>query len=87
MTTRRLLAALILVPGLFVNAALGAAEPREITWDDLVPAEAEFDDPFTKLDEDTLYELTLVAQVRDQAPEQIRVELPGQRPGELGDDE
>ena len=46
--------------------ATQAAEPREITWDDLVPAEAQFDDPFTRLSEDQLYELTLVAQIRDR---------------------
>ena len=50
-----------------VNAvAAVATESRDITWDDLVPAEAQFDDAFTKLDEDTLYELTLVAGVRDR---------------------
>lgn len=43
-----------------------AAESREITWDDLVPAEAQFDDPFTRLNEDQLFELLLVAQIRDR---------------------
>lgn len=50
---------------LLVTAA-HATEPREITWDDLVPAEAQFDDPFTRLSDDQLYELTLVAQIRDR---------------------
>lgn len=54
-----ILAALILIPG------IASAESREITWDDLVPANAEFDDPFTKLTEDQLFELSLVAQVRE----------------------
>jgi hypothetical protein len=31
-----------------------------------VPAEAEFDDAFTKLDEDTIFELSMVAGVRDR---------------------
>ena len=31
-----------------------------------MPEEAQFDDPFTLLDEDTLYELALVAEVRDR---------------------
>ena len=52
--------------GLLLSAASWAVEPRDITWDDLIPTEAEFDDPFTLLDEDTLYELALVAQVRDR---------------------
>jgi len=55
-----------LLASLLFNVAAVAAESREITWDDLVPAEAQFDDAFTKLDEDTLYELTLVAGVRDR---------------------
>jgi hypothetical protein len=55
-----------LLASLLFNVAVVAAESREITWDDLVPAEAQFDDAFTKLDEDTLYELTLVAGVRDR---------------------
>lgn len=51
---------------LLFNGVAVAAESREITWDDLVPAEAEFDDVFTRLDEDTLFELSMVAGVRDQ---------------------
>ncbi len=61
-----MLAITALVAGLAINLAAAAAEPRELTWDDLVPPEAEFDDPFTKLDEDTLFELSLVAQIRDR---------------------
>lgn len=49
-----------------LGAAAHADEPREIGWDDLVPAEAEFDDPFTRMSEDQLFELTLVAQIRDR---------------------
>ena len=57
--------AVLLILGFSISAAW-AIETREITWDDLVPAEAEFDDPFTLLDEDTLYELSLIAEVRDR---------------------
>lgn len=66
MTKPAYLAAITLIASLLFSFAVTAAEPREITWDDLVPAEAEFDDPFTKLDEDTLFELSMVAGVRDQ---------------------
>lgn len=66
MTGNRYLIALALLAGLLLNLGTAAAESREISWDDLVPAEAEFDDVFTRLDEDTLYELTLVAGVRDR---------------------
>ena len=66
MNACRFLTVLTMILSMFAGFQSGAAEPREITWDDLVPAEAQFDDPFTKLDEDTLYELSLVAQVRDR---------------------
>jgi hypothetical protein len=65
MTSLRPLAFLALIAGLLLNPVFGAGEPKEITWDDLVPAEAQFDDPFTKLDDDQLYQLGLVAEVRD----------------------
>ena len=66
MMERSYLFSMALLASLLFNVAVVAAESREITWDDLVPAEAQFDDAFTKLDEDTLYELTLVAGVRDR---------------------
>ncbi|MGI9317742.1 MAG: DUF3299 domain-containing protein [bacterium] len=66
MITPRFLYAKALLVALLVNVAALADEPREITWEDLVPAEAEFDDAFTKLDDDQLYELSLVMQTRDQ---------------------
>ena len=66
MISLRFLAPLPLIAGMLLNPVFAANEPKEITWDDLVPAAAEFDDPFTKLDDDTLYELSLIAQVRDQ---------------------
>lgn len=66
MKTPAYLTVVTLIASLLLNAGAVAAEPREITWDDLVPAEAQFDDAFTKLDEDTLYELSMVAGVRDR---------------------
>ena len=66
MTKYPRLAFLALIAGLATHYSAIAAEAREITWDDLVPAAAQFDDAFTKLDEDTLYELSLVAQIRDR---------------------
>ena len=66
MMERSYLFSMALLASLLFNVSAVAAESREITWDDLVPAEAQFDDAFTKLDEDTLYELTLVAGVRDR---------------------
>jgi uncharacterized protein len=65
-TDNRYLCALALLAGLLLNPGGAVAESKEISWDDLVPAEAEFDDVFTRLDEDTLYELTLVAEIRDR---------------------
>ena len=38
----------------------------EVTWDDLVPAELDFEDPFEKLTEDQLYNLALIARYREQ---------------------
>lgn len=66
MAENRYLIVLALLAGLLLNLGTADAESREISWDDLVPAEAEFDDAFTRLDEDMLYELTLVAGVRDR---------------------
>ncbi|MCP4388214.1 MAG: DUF3299 domain-containing protein, partial [Gammaproteobacteria bacterium] len=63
---RSYLFSMAFLASLLFNVAATAAESREITWDDLVPAEAQFDDAFTKLDEDTLYELSMVVGVRDR---------------------
>jgi len=55
---------------LFIYLVTGSpgmgANIQELEWNDLVPKNAIFDDPFTKLDEDQLYELTLVAGIRDR---------------------
>lgn len=66
MMKHRYLSAVALLLGLLLNLGASAAEFREISWDDLVPAAAEFDDPFTRLDEDTLFELSLAVQIRDE---------------------
>ena len=55
-----------LILALMFSAVGHAREWLEVTWDDLVPADSEFDDPFTRLDEEQLYNLTLVAQIRDR---------------------
>ena len=56
----------LLLVFIMLSLPLVASANRELNWDDLVPASAEFDDPFTRLDEQQLYELTIVAQVRDR---------------------
>ena len=70
MKIRSYLPCLALLASLPFTSAASAAELRELTWDDLVPDEAQFDDVFTRLEDDTLYELTLVAGVRDQVTEE-----------------
>jgi len=57
-----LITALSIVPGMHATAE----DVREITWDDLVPATLDFDDPFEKLNEDQLYNLALIARYREQ---------------------
>jgi hypothetical protein len=50
------------LPSVHINAE----DIREISWDDLVPESAQFDDPFEKLYEDQLYNLALIARYREQ---------------------
>jgi hypothetical protein len=57
-----LITALMTLPSVHINAE----DTREVTWDDLVPAELDFDDPFEKLYEDQLYNLALIARYREQ---------------------
>jgi len=57
-----LISAVLMLSGMHASAE-GA---REVTWDDLVPAELDFDDPFEKLTEDQLYNLAVVARYREQ---------------------
>ena len=47
MTKNGYLAAIAVITSLLLSTVSTAGEPREITWDDLVPAEAQFDDAFT----------------------------------------
>ena len=57
-----LITACLIVSGMQANAE----EAREVTWDDLVPPELDFEDPFEKLTEDQLYNLALIARYREQ---------------------
>ena len=57
-----LISALMTLPSVHIYAA----DIREITWDDLVPESAQFDDPFEELYEDQLYNLALIARYREQ---------------------
>lgn len=57
-----LLAALMMLPGMQASAD----EIRELKWDDLIPEELDFDDPFEKLTEDQLYNLATVARYRER---------------------
>lgn len=66
MTKNGYLAALTLLAGALLNFNAIANEPREITWDDLLPAEAQFDDVYTRLSEEQLFELSLAAQIWDR---------------------
>jgi hypothetical protein len=43
-----------------------ASDARELGWEDLVPAGSVFDDPFAALEQDHLYNLSIVARYRQQ---------------------
>jgi hypothetical protein len=58
---------LLMLAFMLLSGSIATAEDaREVTWDDLVPASVEFDDPFEKLYEDQLYNLALIAKYREQ---------------------
>lgn len=57
-----LITALLMLP----VAHTYAGDAREVTWDDLIPAKLNFDDPFEKLTEAQLYNLATVVQYREQ---------------------
>ncbi len=57
-----LLVSLMMLPGLQATAE----DVRELTWDDLIPGELDFDDPFEKLTEAQLYNLGTVALYREK---------------------
>jgi hypothetical protein len=63
---KKLFTLLMLVSMLLSDSNAAAEDAREVTWDDLVPASADFDDPFEKLYEDQLYNLALIAKYREQ---------------------
>ena len=57
-----LLAVLMMLPGTHASAD----DIGEVSWDDLMPAELDFDDPFEKLTEDQLYNLATGARYRER---------------------
>jgi len=57
-----LLVAFMILTGMQASAE----ETRELGWDDLIPANLDFDDPFEKLTDAQLYNLGTVAQYREQ---------------------
>ena len=57
-----LLAAFMTLQGMQVSAD----EVRELAWDDLIPSELDFDDPFEKLTDEQLYNLGTVALYREK---------------------
>ena len=67
-----LLGSFFLLPGMHVSAE----EARELTWDDLIPANLDFDDPFEKLTEEQLYNLGTVALYREKQASKEEVSDP-----------
>ena len=59
-----LLAALMVLPSLYTHADTGKA--TEINWEDLVPKNLDFDDPYEKLTEDQMYNLGIVVKYRQR---------------------
>ncbi|MEM1074943.1 MAG: DUF3299 domain-containing protein [Pseudomonadota bacterium] len=54
----------LLMASLFFAASiLPAAEPQEIDWDDLLPEEREYDDPFFDLNYEQIYSLSQIYRV------------------------
>ncbi len=47
------------------SRAASDVEPRTLGWQDLVPKATEFEDPFMALSPDELYDLSIVAQLRE----------------------
>lgn len=69
-----LLAVSILLPCMQSSAE----EARELTWDDLIPAELDFDDPFEELTDAQLYNLGTVALYREKQASQEVVTDPSE---------
>ena len=51
---------------MLMNQPVYSSDTQEITWDDLIPSELHFDDPFEKLTDTQLYDLSTVAMYREQ---------------------
>jgi len=49
---------------MLLSSHASAEDVRELTWDDLIPSELHFDDPFEKLTDQQLYDLGTVALYR-----------------------
>ena len=77
MTKSRIPAYLFLTITLFLPLDAFTVEYREIKWDDLMPPEAEFDDPFTRLDYYQLDDLNMILLFRE------RIEVEGTLSEEL----
>ena len=56
------IAAFLMLSSLHANAE----DVRELTWDDLIPSDLHFDDPFEKLTDQQLYDLGTVALYRQK---------------------
>jgi hypothetical protein len=72
----------LLCLGLLTTAL--AAEPIELLWPDLQGVVEEFEDPFTKLDSDQLFQLGMVARLRGSAAATGKP-LPAEDAAELAD--
>lgn len=51
---------------MFTGLHANAEDVRELTWDDLIPRDLHFDDPFEKLTDQQLYDLSTVALYREK---------------------
>jgi hypothetical protein len=67
-----LFVSLMMLPVMHANAN----DFRELTWDDLVPADLDFDDPFEKLTDAQLYNLGTVALYREKQASQEEITDP-----------
>ncbi|WP_261896590.1 DUF3299 domain-containing protein [Vibrio cyclitrophicus] len=57
---------LIAVFGFSVQAIAVASDLKELSWGDLIPQQEQYDDPFRQLSSKQLYELSLVANYKQQ---------------------
>jgi uncharacterized protein len=65
---KNLLILLVMVFLVIPVASTYASDVHEVTWDDLIPDDLNFDDPFEKLTEVQLYNLATVALYREEQP-------------------